>query len=270
MRRIKIGLLILFGLLSAALLIAAAQKSAAQKSRTVPSAFRENNCVNCHANLLEPVGISAHFYEWRNSKHEKVGVGCEKCHGGNPKAKTPTAAHEGVLVPTFAQSKLHPQNLSATCSTCHQGVVDAYITSKHYQTLQASNAAPSCTNCHQHMATAVITWPPETAALCAKCHQANGVAAQSAKVAAQAGETIAAFSRADGIVEWAHELIREGKQHKLSFKTEEKQLQEFEQALKESKKQWHAFNLADSRRTADEVFRKATEVKDGIWKKLPD
>lgn len=270
MRRIKYGCVLLFGLMSLLFIVAAAQKSATPKQRGVPLAYRNNNCVNCHAGLMEPVGVSAHFYEWRNSKHQQTGVGCEKCHGGDPTAKGKTAAHEGVFAPTFTQSKLHPQNLPATCSACHQGVVNAFVKSKHFQKLQTSNDAPSCTNCHHHMATSVITWPPDTAVLCAKCHNANGVAASYAQVPAQAGQTIAAFSRADGIVEWARELMREGKQKNLSFRAEEKQMQQFEQAMKAAKTQWHAFNLTDSRRTADEVFRQATTVKDGVWKKLPE
>ncbi len=270
MQKIKLGFVLLFVVVSLLLVLAAAQKSSRPQGRALPSAYRANNCVSCHASLIEPVGVSAHFYEWRNSKHEKSGVSCEQCHGGDPTAKSLTTAHEGVLSPTFAQSKLHPQNLPATCSACHQGVVTAFVKSKHYQKLQSSNTAPSCTNCHHHMATSVITWPPATAALCAQCHSPSGVAAQYAQVPTQAGATIAAFSRADGIVEWAQELIREGKQKKLSFKTEDNQMKQFEQALKVAKTQWHAFNLTDSRRTADEVFRQATEVKDGIWKKLPE
>ena len=271
MRKIKLGCVILFGAIGLLLVLAAVQKAAPQKKSKsiVPSAYRENNCVICHASLVEPVGVSAHFYEWRNSLHEKRGVSCEQCHGGDPTAKSLTTAHAGVLAPTFAQSKLHPKNLSTTCSQCHEGVVNAFVKSKHYQKLQESDAAPSCTNCHHHMATSVITWPPDTAALCAKCHTTSGVASQYAQIPAQASATIAAFSRADGIIEWARELTREGEQKKLSFKAEAAKLKQFEKSLREAKTQWHAFNLADSRRTADEVFRQATEVKDGIWKRLP-
>lgn len=266
MRKVKLGLLCI--IFSVSLLFAAAQKKA---PRTVPRSYRENNCVVCHANLLEPVGISAHFYEWRSSAHEKKGVGCEQCHGGDPTARTLTAAHQGVLRPAFPASTLHPQNLAQTCRTCHQGIVTAFVKSRHFQQLQASDEAPSCTTCHRHMASAVITWPPETAALCAKCHNApSGAATQYPAVPRQAGETIAAFRRADGVVEWAQSLIQEGKQKKLSFAAEEARLKQFAVLLKEAKAQWHAFHLTASRRTADEVFRQATEVKDGIWKKLPE
>lgn len=268
MQIIKVGLLCLIGVISLTWSFVAAQK---KSSRTVPVAQRENNCVVCHASLLEPVGVSAHFFEWRNSAHEKKGIGCEKCHGGDPTAKTATIAHNGVLRSGFPQSKLHPRNLAQTCNACHQEIVTAFVKSNHFRQLQQSDDAPNCTTCHRHMASSVITWPPDTAALCAKCHNAaNGMAARYPNVSKQAGDTIAAFSRADGVVEWAYELIKEGKQKKLSFKAEEVKLKEFEKSLKEAKTKWHAFDLTDSRRTVDEVFRQATEVKDGIWKKLPE
>lgn len=267
MRKLKIGVLCLVSLASAIPFFTAAQKKTA---RNVPPRYRENNCVTCHANLLEPVGISAHFYEWRNSVHEKKGVGCEKCHGGDPTAKNLTTAHQGVLRPAFPASTLHPQKLAETCRTCHQDIVNAFVKSRHFAKLQESEDAANCTTCHRHMASAVITWPPETAALCAKCHNTSSAAAPSPAVSRQAGETIAAFTRADGIIEWAYSMIQEGKQKKLSFTVEEARLKQFAASLKDAKKQWHAFQLTESRRAADEVFRQATEVKDNIWKRLPE
>src|SRR5262245_34585817 len=150
MQRTKICLLILFGIACLAFPVVAVQKKA-NKSRL--TAYRDNNCVICHSSLLEPVRVSAHFYEWLNSTHEKKGVGCEKCHGGNPSAKDLKTAHTGVLRAAFPQSGLNPKNLPATCGSCHQEVVNAFIGSKHYQKLQESGTGPSCTTCHHHMAT---------------------------------------------------------------------------------------------------------------------
>ena len=117
MRRTKICLLILFGLACLALPVIAVQKKA-NKSRL--TAYRDKNCVICHSSLLEPVRVSAHFYEWLDSTHEKKGVVCEKCHGGNPSAKDLKTAHTGVLRAAFPQSSLNPKNLPATCGSCHQ------------------------------------------------------------------------------------------------------------------------------------------------------
>lgn len=267
MRKFKLLTLVLFAVLSLIVIVAAVQK---KTPHGVPKVFSNNSCVTCHAGLTEPVGISAHFYEWRNSRHAKNEVGCEKCHGGNPNSNSYKLAHEGVLTPTFAQSSLHPKNVAQTCSACHQAIASAFVKSKHFQAVQATGDGPSCTNCHHHMATAVITWPPETAALCAKCHTSNGSASQYLDVPKQAGETIAAFSRTDGVLEWAQFLLIESKNKKVRLPVETAKIREFEAANKQAKVQWHEFNLTASRRTVDDVFLRATAVKDTIWKKLPE
>jgi Cytochrome c3 len=267
MRRTKICLLILFGIACLVFPVIAVQKKA-NKSRL--TAYRDDNCVICHSNLVEPVRVSAHFYEWLNSTHEKKGVGCEKCHGGNPSAKDLKTAHAGVLRAAFPQSSLNPKNLPATCSPCHQEVVNAFIGSKHYQKLQESGTGPSCSTCHHHMATSVITWPPETSALCANCHnKSGGPAAQYLDVPEKAGDVIAAFSRADEVIDWTYFLITEERKRLEGFKTEEAQLKRLEAILKGAKLNWHEFDLGKSRQQADEVFTEATKIKNGLWKGAP-
>lgn len=41
------------------------------------AAFRNNSCVNCHSQLSEPLGVSAHYFEWHKSKYREKGVGGE-------------------------------------------------------------------------------------------------------------------------------------------------------------------------------------------------
>ena len=266
MRIVKILTVTVFGILSLTLLIAAVQKKA---PHGVPNVFRNNNCVTCHAGLKEPVGTSAHFFEWRSSQHANQAVSCDKCHGGNPNTGGYKLAHEGVLSPTFTQSTLHPKNLAQTCGTCHQEIANAFAKSRHSQVLQESGNGPSCTNCHRHMASSVINWPPDTTALCAQCHKTNGAAAQHLQVPKQAGETIAAFTRSDGVLDWAKYLLIECKRQQVFLPQASEKIRHLEFVNKQAKVQWHEFNLSASRRTADEVFLRATEIKDGIWSKLP-
>jgi hypothetical protein len=267
MRKTKTCLLILFGIACLSLPVIAVQKKA-NKSRL--TAYRDNNCVICHSSLLEPVRVSAHYYEWLNSAHEKNGAGCEKCHGGDPSAKVSKTAHTGVLRAAFPQSSLNPKNLPATCGSCHQEVVSAFIGSKHYQKLQESGAGPSCSTCHHHMATSVITWPPETSALCANCHnESGGPAAKYLDAPEKAGDVIAAFSRADEVIEWAYFLIAEEKKRLKEFRAEEAKLKRLAEILKGAKLNWHDFDLSKSRQQADEVFTEATKIKNGLRKDAP-
>ncbi len=266
MRNVKVLALIIFGILGLSLFVAAVQK---KTPSGVPKVFRNNNCVTCHANLKEPVQTSAHFYEWRNSPHAEKEVGCEKCHGGNPNTNSYKLAHEGVLSQSFSQSTLHPKNLTQTCSACHQEIVNAFVKSKHYQALQESGTGPSCTNCHRHMASSVTNWPPDTTVLCAQCHKTTGIAAKHLQVPKQAGETIAAFTRSDGVLDWAQELLIECSRQQVFLPQASEKILHLEFVNKQAKVQWHEFNLAASRRTADDVFMQATVIKDGIWSKLP-
>jgi hypothetical protein len=267
MRSVKFWVLILFGVACISFPAAATQKKAG-KSRLL--AYRDNNCVTCHASLLDPIRISAHFYEWFNSAHEKKGVGCEKCHGGDPSAKDLKPAHNGVIRAAFPQSSLHPKNLPATCGSCHQEVASAFIGSKHYQRLQETGTGPSCTTCHHHMATSVIIWPPETSALCANCHnKSGGPAEQYIEVPEKAGDVIAAFSRADEVIDWTYFLITEDRKRVRGFRTEEAQLKRLEEVLKGAKLKWHEFDLGKSRQQADQVFLEATRIKNNLWRKAP-
>jgi hypothetical protein len=276
MGRAKLAVLFLFGAAFAVSVFppafTAAQRAqgARPPSRTRLGAFRANNCVTCHATLSEPVRTSAHFYEWLNSKHERSGVGCEKCHGGDPAAKDFRTAHAGVLRAAFPQSTLHAKKVAATCSSCHEQAASAFVKSRHARALAESGDAPSCTTCHHHMATSAITWPPDTANLCARCHnQSGGPAAKYLQVPTEAGDTIAAFSRAEASIEWGHYLIKEVPQGAVKLKAEREKLRRLEQVLKEAKLNWHEFNLKRSREQADQVFGEATRLRDGVWPKVP-
>ena len=266
MRQLKLWVLFSAGVLSALLPNVMAQR---KTTPTRLSAFRQNICVTCHSRLTEPLLVSAHFYEWFNSKHERSGIGCEKCHGGNPAATTYKAAHDGVLRATFPNSTLNAQNLPATCGKCHQELVSEFITSSHYQRLRASGTGPGCTTCHLHMATKVIYWPPETGQLCAQCHQrADGPAADKPSIPDQAVAVIAAFTRADEVIDWSYYLMREAQKKNQRFPAQTAELRQLAAILKEAKLSFHAFDLKSSRQKADEVFTRGNKVKDYIWPKV--
>lgn len=263
MRRLK---LVVFGLFCSVLL--AWGGAAAQRRAGYVGNLRNNSCVKCHSSLREPLKISVHFFDWKNSRHDKAGVSCEKCHGGDPAAATIKAAHIGVSSPSAAGSPLSAKELQNTCGKCHGEIVKAFANSAHGLNFQAG--VPNCSTCHQHMATSVISWPPETTKLCASCHRANGGNAGALlDVPAQAGDTIAAFSRADGVVEWAYYLLKEARSKKMNVAEETRQVDKYARILREAKIRWHQFDLKSSRVDADEVFVRVTEIKDALWKKLP-
>lgn len=265
MAKVKFGLLLCSVLGMAVFSAPSLQKKAQPQSL---AAYRNNSCVMCHADLTEPLRISSHFFEWLDSKHQRKAVGCEKCHGGDPQSYNVQQAHRGVLRPDFPQSRLHPENQPETCKSCHQEIVNGFVKSEHNLKLQGSGVGPSCTTCHHHMATAVIYWPPQTAALCARCHQDDqNRASQYPLVPNEAADVIAAFTRADEVIEWSQFLLNEGKKRRLSLKAEEAEIKALNERLKDAKLRWHEFDLKLSRQRADEVFTRATKVKDALAKR---
>lgn len=267
MLRVKLALVGVFVLVTVVGVTAVLQEGSAQKKSSPYglAAYADNQCVGCHLSLTEPLRVSAHFYEWLNSKHSEKAVGCEKCHGGDALAKDKQDAHKGVLRSSFPQSRLHLQNLTATCNGCHQEVVTAFVQSRHFQKLKDSGTGPSCATCHHHMASSVASWPPETGQLCASCHTANdNPAAKYAQVPEAATDVIAAFNRANEVIEWSNFLISEGSKRRMQLKAEEAELKKLGQILKAAKLKWHEFDLNGSRQHADQVFNEAMKVKNRL------
>ena len=71
-------------------------------------AAEENQCVSCHETEHLPISLGHSFDEWRVSTHGKVGVACEKCHGGDPTISEAKQAHVGVLPTTSPDSLVDP------------------------------------------------------------------------------------------------------------------------------------------------------------------
>lgn len=261
MNGIKLIILLCLAGVTAALPAAATQRSPRSSNL---SFFRSNNCVNCHSRLNDPVRVSAHFYQWLNSTHEKNRVGCEKCHGGDPKAKDAAQAHIGVHKPATPESRLHPSQINETCRSCHELAVDAFIKSRHFELIRNASNAPDCTTCHQHMASSVNYWPPDTVKLCAGCHNEQGTAPKSLDVLQKGGDIVAAFTRADEVIDWSYYLINEGKKRRLNLRAEQNELKKLEGILKEAKLKYHAFDIQSSREMADQVFNSANKVKNSL------
>ena len=231
--------------------------------------FRSNGCVQCHSRITEPLRLTSHFYDWLGSRHEVAGVGCDKCHGGDPSAAGIEKAHSGVRRSGMEESTLHPRRLVATCGACHQEVTAVFTKSVHYQKLGETSNAPSCSTCHQHMATSVINWPPATVKLCAECHREEGSAPRHLSEPERAGDLIAAFSRADEIIDWTRYLIERHPRQRRQLRDEAGELKQLDRQLHQSRLDWHDFNLEASRRRADEVFMRGYQLKESLWKKLP-
>ena len=231
--------------------------------------YRNNNCVTCHSKITAPVVLSNRYFEWHSSVHKDTGVSCEKCHGGNPATSDKTKAHVGILPYANQQSTIHFRNVATTCQSCHQGVVNKFIESKHYQNLKTMGLGPSCSTCHAHMATEVVLSPQQISNLCSFCHNTvNGVLPPRPEVAAKAEAVMESLNRADVAVAWATSLLREAEMKRRNVAVERLQVMAAQGSLKDAKLTWHSFNLEATQKRADEAFSTAMAAKEQVEKKV--
>lgn len=231
--------------------------------------YRNNNCITCHAQLTQPVALSNRYFEWHSSAHRDVGVSCEKCHGGNPATADKAKAHVGIYPYGNPDSRIHFRNLPATCQSCHQGIVNTFVESKHYQNLKTTGLGPSCSNCHAHMASEVVLSPQQISTLCAYCHDTvNGALPPRPDIREKAEAVMQSLNRADVAVSWASSLLREAELKRLSIATERLQVSAAQGLLKDAKFSWHSFALEATQKKADDAFALAMRAREDLGKKV--
>ena len=128
-----------------------------------------NSCVDCHSRLPGSSFVGAKSHSWSGSIHQKHGVTCDKCHGGNPLAAEQKDAHSGVLGSTNPRSMVYYQNIPSTCGKCHGAEFFKFSQSRHYEILEKVGKGPECVTCHGSMVTSVLT-PDTIIAVCIQCH----------------------------------------------------------------------------------------------------
>jgi hypothetical protein len=134
-----------------------------------------SRCADCH--FANPGSVSAsHLSDWDTSAHARRNVGCESCHGGDPKTFEPFVAHQNILPRTNPASPVNSMNLGKTCGTCHAGPFVQFQKSKHYELLRAGDkTAPTCATCHGEAAGVRLS-PRALEGQCAQCHGAGKIA----------------------------------------------------------------------------------------------
>lgn len=247
----------------------AQSKQSGVPAQKLDTDYRGNNCVTCHAQITQPVALSNRYFEWHASAHKDVGVSCEKCHGGDPATTDKAKAHVGIYPYADPKSQIHFRNLPTTCQSCHQGIVNTFVESKHYQTLKTTGLGPSCSNCHAHMASEVVLSPQQISTLCAYCHDTvNGALPPRPDISEKAEAILQALNRADVAVGWATSLLREAEMKRLSIAPERIQVQAAQGLLKDAKFNWHSFALETTQKKADDAFSLAMKAKDDLGKKV--
>jgi hypothetical protein len=128
-----------------------------------------NSCVHCHSRLPGSSFVGAKSHGWTGSVHQRHGVTCDKCHGGDPRAPEQKEAHAGVLGSGNTESPVYFKNIPSTCGKCHGAEFYKFTQSRHYKMLESAGKGPECVTCHGSMITSVLT-PDTIAAVCEQCH----------------------------------------------------------------------------------------------------
>jgi hypothetical protein len=128
-----------------------------------------NSCVHCHSQLPGSSFVGAKSHSWTGSIHQKHGVTCDTCHGGNPHAPAQKEAHAGVLGSSNPASPVYFKNIPSTCGKCHEAEFYKFTQSLHYKRLESTGKGPECVTCHGSMVTTILT-PDTIAAVCERCH----------------------------------------------------------------------------------------------------
>jgi hypothetical protein len=128
-----------------------------------------NSCVHCHSQLPGSSFVGAKSHSWSGSIHQKHGVTCDKCHGGDPRAPEEKEAHAGVLGSGDPGSPVYFKNIPSTCGKCHGAEFYKFTQSLHYKRLESTGKGPECVTCHGSMVTGILT-PDTVADVCGQCH----------------------------------------------------------------------------------------------------
>jgi hypothetical protein len=201
-------------------------------------------CADCHyANQGKPNPL--HLLEWNSSAHEQAGVGCEKCHGGDPTTTESFLAHRSIVRGHGPESPVHPASLPQTCGSCHDGPYSQFQKSRHAALLaEREYDGPTCSTCHGYSAGYTLG-PGGLEKQCSACH-GRGKKAQRPEYAADARGWLQSVRDVRKLLEGAQSLIKRTKDT-ATRQSLERDYQQAEVPLTEAIHDGHAFVFIDAR-----------------------
>lgn len=228
---------------------------------TIAVAAPNNSCIECHKDL--PAGSYAghKFSDYTGSVHDRNGVRCEACHGGDPVHADRTAAHKGVFRSGDPKSAVYFRNLPQTCGKCHGEELVNFSRSRHYAELKTSGRGPSCVTCHGSMGTFILT-SGQIREFCTVCH--NNQRGILPNIPGEVENVLSMMELADTLVSWSEEFVAEAHKSKKGTSESEKQLAIARNTIKHAKLTWHTFRLEDVTNKIKDAYTAAKKAREGI------
>ncbi|MDO3380147.1 cytochrome C [Geoalkalibacter halelectricus] len=124
----------------------------------------EGSCIGCHAGQPGKLGEEP-IAQWRDSVHQRQGISCHSCHGGDPTLMTMEAMDPARGFIGSPDEEAVP----AFCGRCHVGVEQDYRDSAHGLALGAGG--PECVTCHGSHDVQIATIDLINPQDCSRCHE---------------------------------------------------------------------------------------------------
>jgi cytochrome c3-like protein len=125
-------------------------------------AQNDDNCVACHRLQKDTAGQVVAIFQ--TSTHGRAGIGCDRCHGGDPSQAEKANAHAGHFT-----AKPDTAGTLEMCGRCHRQPLEFFKASRHVA-VRPNAARLDCVECHGVHAIGAASdsfrWPQ----FCAGCH----------------------------------------------------------------------------------------------------
>ncbi len=226
-----------------------------------PAGSEENACLDCHRELKQATAGGRAYLQWKNTVHDRAGVTCERCHGGDPRGATLKEAHRGMRPASDPESPTYSRNIPGLCGKCHEAQLQEFTRSEHYQVLQRQQSAfsgPTCITCHGAMDTAILS-PGNVADACRRCH--GGEIRQRSSIPEEAQATLSLIYYARNTINWSREFVMLARREGRPTAAAEQRLQEAVSSFQASKAKWHSFDFKEILRLIDAAYESAREAK---------
>jgi len=127
----------------------------------------KNSCLDCHANLSEPLGVTVETYS--QDIHAQKGLTCAACHGGDANSDDPEKAMSRA---SGWKGKIERKQIPELCASCH---ADAELMKKYNPSLRVDQFQQYKTSVHG------MKWAKgdSKVAVCTDCHGVHDLRAPS-------------------------------------------------------------------------------------------
>jgi len=210
-----------------------------------PASAAGSSCIACHETLEGVAYVDHNFTDWKNSVHQRAGLSCEACHGGDPAKTDQVGAHAGVRPSTDRSSSVYFTRIPETCGRCHSSELAAFRKSAHYKELQRTGKGPNCATCHGSMANFVLA-PRDLERTCTLCHRRP----------TQAYATLMSLNNLTGALRKLEAALKESSSARLDVAPQQKDCDEARQGYRATLEAWHTFDMPQVLKSSQELTKR--------------